>query len=85
MASLDEIKKKQEEKRIDDTTTKYWKMIEDETFDKEYQELWDVYIILLEKSQQSANQVSPAEGMQMMKDLGFTTEEIKELLKSTIK
>lgn len=85
MATLDEIKKKQEEKKIDDTTTRYWDMIEDGSFDEKYKELWDGYLLLLEKVQQNTGQISPAEGMQMMKELGFTTEEIKDLLKSTIK
>lgn len=57
--------------------------------DNEYLPLWNAFITLIEFVQDnfddsSDGDMSPAEAIELMKDLGFTTEDMKDLIKSGI-
>ncbi len=82
-----EINVQKDQDDFEDRIMQIYNKYEHADIDKEYTELWNGFVDLIRyiQNQDSLSNMSPMQLIQLMKDIGFTNYEIKELFLAQMK
>ena len=82
-----EINVQKDQDDFEDRIMQIYNKYEHADIDKEYTELWNGFVDLIRyiQNQDSLSNMSPMQMIQLMKDIGFTNYEIKELFLAQMK
>ena len=83
---LDKINTRKKEENFEEKIVGFYNKYEKIKFDDQYIELWNGFVDLIEYVQQLSNEsnLSPLEAIDLMRELGMTNEDFKQLLMTSI-
>lgn len=83
-----DTKEKINVEQFEEKVVRIYNEYKDLDIDAKYIDLWNMFVEMIEFIQENSNggqEMSPQEVLGLMKDLGFSQEDLKELIKSGIK
>lgn len=83
---LDKINTRKKEDNFEEKIAEIYNKYEGMDIDDQYLELWNGFVELIEYVQQLSNEsnLSPLDAINLMKELGMTNEDFKQLLMTSI-